>query len=134
MTGEPPAATFARASVQAKPWGHEVIFAEGEHGYVGKLISVTAGCSLSLQHHVRKDETISVVRGEAVVEHGPDPDRLESRTLGPGDVVHLPAGVLHRITAVSDLLFAEASTAGPGWRTDVVRVSDSYGRAGSTAP
>lgn len=134
MSGDAPRATFATAPVQAKPWGHEVIFAEGDHGYVGKLISVTAGCSLSLQHHVRKDETISVVRGEAVVEHGPSADRLESRTLGPGDVVHLPAGVLHRITAVSDLLFAEASTAAPGWRTDVVRVSDSYGRAGSTAP
>jgi mannose-6-phosphate isomerase len=48
--------------------------------------------------------------------------------------VHVPAAVLHRITALSDLLFAEASTAAPGWREDVVRLSDRYGRSGTAAP
>lgn len=127
-------AEFTPAAVQDKPWGSELVLAAGEHGYVGKLISVTAGHSLSLQYHERKDETLCVIHGEALVEHGAAQDELESRTLLPGDTVHLPAGVLHRVTAVTDLLFAEASTAGPGWRTDVVRLSDSYGRAGTTAP
>jgi hypothetical protein len=41
---------------------------------------------------------------------------------------------VHRITAITDIVFAEASTAGPGWREDVVRLDDKYGRAGTTAP
>ena len=130
----PPRADVRTVAVQHKPWGHEAIFAAGEHGYVGKLITVTAGGSLSLQYHREKDETIAVVSGVATLEHGPSEDALETTTMRAGDVVHLPAGVLHRISAVEDLLFAEASTAAPGWREDVVRLSDRYGRTGTSRP
>lgn len=127
-------ADFPPATTQDKPWGHEVIFAAGEHGYVGKLITVRAGESLSLQYHSEKDETMVVVTGEALVEHGPSADRLVSRVLRSGDTMHVPATVVHRVTAVVDLLFAEVSTAAPGWRDDVVRLSDRYGRDGTTSP
>ena len=120
--------------VQGKPWGTEVIFATGENGYVGKVISVGAGQALSLQYHREKDETISVVSGELVFEHGPDVDHLDHRGLRPGDTVHLPPTVVHRITAVTDVVVVEASTAGPGWRDDVVRLSDRYGRTGTSRP
>jgi mannose-6-phosphate isomerase len=127
-------AQFTSGTVQAKPWGQEHIYAEGEHGYVGKLLTVRAGEQLSLQFHVDKDETMAVVSGEALLEHGPAVDRLVPQALRAGDVVHLPAGVLHRVTAVTDLLLAEASTAAPGWRDDVVRLADRYGRQGSSRP
>jgi hypothetical protein len=48
--------------------------------------------------------------------------------------MHVPALVLHRVTAITDVVFAEASTAGQGWRDDVVRVADRYGRSGTSAP
>ena len=127
-------AQFTTAWVQVKPWGQETIFAAGEHGYVGKLIAVTAGHALSLQYHEEKDETISIISGEARFDHGPSADRLESCTLRPGDTAHVPTRLVHRITAVSDLVFAEASTAPAGWREDVIRLSDKYGRTGSTNP
>jgi mannose-6-phosphate isomerase len=41
---------------------------------------------------------------------------------------------VHRVTAITDIVFAEASTAPPGWREDVVRLEDAYGRTGTTAP
>jgi mannose-6-phosphate isomerase-like protein (cupin superfamily) len=123
-----------RAARQDKPWGHEIIFASGEAGYVGKVIHVRAGHSLSLQFHERKVETISVLDGEGNVEFGPHPDLLTSRSLVPGDTIHLPAFTIHRMTAVSDLVFVEASTAGEGWREDVVRLEDKYGRTGTSAP
>ena len=132
MTG--PQADLARVEVVLKPWGHEAIFAAGEHGYVGKLITVRAGESLSLQYHVEKDETIVVVSGEALLETGPSADLLVERTLRLGDTAHVPAGVVHRVTAVSDLMFAEVSSAAPGWRDDVVRLEDRYGRGGTTSP
>lgn len=123
-----------QASRQDKPWGYELIFAALEGKYVGKIIHVNAGQSLSLQYHNVKEETISVISGRALIQHGPSADELADEQFGAGDTIHLPPGVLHRITAVSDLDFAEASTAQPGWREDVVRLEDRYGRTGTTAP
>ncbi len=127
-------ATFDPARRQDKPWGHEVVFAAGEHGYAGKLITVATGEALSLQYHVEKDETISIVTGHAALEHGGSEAGLTTRVMHAGDTVHLPPTVLHRITALSDLLFVEASTAAPGWTEDVVRLADDYGRSGTTSP
>jgi mannose-6-phosphate isomerase len=129
-----PEAEVYQAARQDKPWGHELIFAAVSGKYVGKIIHVNAGHSLSLQYHKEKDETMSVISGEALVQYGPSADQLVDQRFGAGDTIHLPAGVLHRITALSDLDFAEASTAYPGWREDVVRLEDRYGRSGTSAP
>jgi hypothetical protein len=48
--------------------------------------------------------------------------------------VHLAPGTLHRVSAVTELVIVEASTAAPGWREDVVRFEDRYGRSGTSAP
>ena len=132
-TPVPPAEVY-RAARQDKPWGHELIFAAIDDKYVGKIIHVNAGHSLSLQYHQEKEETISVISGEALIQYGPSAGQLTDRTFSAGDTIHVLPGVLHRITAVSDLDFAEASTARPGWREDVVRLEDRYGRTGTTAP
>jgi mannose-6-phosphate isomerase len=133
-TASGPAAEVYQAPRQDKPWGDEVIFAGIDGKYVGKIIHVTAGHSLSLQYHREKDETQLVISGAALVEHGVSPDVLVSQHFGPGDAIHLPPGTIHRITAITDLTFAEVSTAQPGWREDVVRLEDKYGREGTTAP
>jgi mannose-6-phosphate isomerase len=127
-------AEFVDAPVQRKPWGHEVSFATEENRYVGKLITVRAGEALSLQYHDEKDETICVLTGDAELEHGPAVDALRTTRMGPGQSVHLSPLVLHRITAVTDLQLVEVSTAAPGWRQDVVRLSDRYGRTGTSSP
>lgn len=129
-----PTAEIYRAPRQDKPWGHEVIFAGVDGKYVGKIIHVNAGHAISLQYHREKEETISVLSGAALIEHGPAADALASQHFGPGDTIHLPPGTVHRIAAITDMTFAEASTALPGWREDVVRLEDRYGRSGTTAP
>jgi len=127
-------AVIYRAQRQDKPWGHEQIFAAAEGKYVGKIIHVTAGQSLSLQYHEQKDETICLISGSAEIQYGPVGGDLTARQFGPGDTIHLPVRSVHRVTAITDIVFAEASTAPPGWREDVVRLEDSYGRIGTTAP
>ena len=143
VTGDPsptdPAPPASRVVVyqaprQDKPWGHERIFAAADGRYAGKIIYVTAGHRLSLQYHAHKDETISVLSGDAVISFGPVGGHLTERVFGAGDTIHLPNRVVHRITAITDLVIAEASTAPPGWREDVIRLEDAYGRTGSTAP
>ena len=49
-----------------KPWGREEIFAENER-YAGKLLHLSAGHSLSLQYHERKDETLYVLEGDVLL-------------------------------------------------------------------
>src|SRR5215469_9602928 len=79
-----PPAEIYRAPRQDKPWGHEVIFAGVDGKYVGKIIHVSAGHSLSLQYHERKEETSTVLSGAALVEFGPSAQALTSQHLGPG--------------------------------------------------
>lgn len=129
-----PQAEIYQAARQDKPWGHELIFAAVEGKYVGKIIHVTAGHSLSLQYHEDKDETIALLSGAADIEYGPVDGALTQSRFGPGDAIHIPVKVVHRVTAITDVVFAEASTAPAGWREDVVRLQDSYGRTGTTAP
>jgi mannose-6-phosphate isomerase len=123
-----------RAPRVDEPWGHEVIFAAEDGKYVGKVITVRAGQSLSLQYHRAKEETISLLVGSARVEFGPDPSLMVSEVFGPGNTIHVPVGTVHRITAIDDVTFVECSTADPGWREDVVRLEDAYGRQGTSAP
>lgn len=107
-----------------KPWGHEELWAQGP-GYVGKLLSVRAGHRLSLQHHERKVETLRVIKGEVACTVGPTLGALEERVLHVGDVLHLPAGWVHRLRAISDVEIIEVSTPE---LDDVVRHADDYGR------
>lgn len=106
-----------------KPWGHELIWARTDR-YVGKILHLNAGHSLSCQYHNRKDETLHVLRGELLLRTG-TPDALAERTLRPGESVHIPPGVVHELEAIVDTDVLEASTPE---LDDLVRLRDRYGR------
>lgn len=108
-----------------KPWGYELLWAKTER-YVGKILHINAGESLSLQYHERKEETQYVLSGRIrlEVEEGGD---LVPREMGPGEAYHLTPLTKHRLTALEDADVLEASTAE---LDDVVRLEDRYGRAG----
>jgi len=111
-----------------KPWGHELIWAETDR-YVGKILHIKAGESLSLQYHERKDETIYVLSGELIFEHGPlDGSPLRRVTLTPGESFHITPHLRHRMIGGTDCDILEASTPD---LDDVVRLEDRYGRVGA---
>lgn len=112
-----------------KPWGYELIFAKTER-YVGKILHVNKGESLSLQFHEMKDETLYVVAGELRLTIEFDGDRREI-ALRQGEAFHIPPRLIHRMEAVVDTDVAEVSTP-EIW--DVVRLEDRYGRAATTEP
>ena len=134
VSQQSPETAVRRAEHVDKPWGHEEIFALVEGAYVGKLLFVKAGESLSLQYHHAKDETIALVSGQVEIDLGESADTLSAASLSPGDSVRVRPGTLHRLRAVEDSVLVEASTAASGWREDVVRIEDRYGRLGTTAP
>jgi mannose-6-phosphate isomerase-like protein (cupin superfamily) len=112
-----------------KPWGYELIFAHTDR-YVGKVLHVDQGHSLSLQYHEMKDETLYVVRGELKLTIEQDGDRRELR-LREGEAFHIPPRMIHRMEAIVDTDVAEVSTTE---LDDVVRLEDRYGRAGTSQP
>ena len=114
-----------------KPWGWELIWAQTDV-YVGKILHVRAGHSLSLQYHHEKDESWYVQSGRARLELGAAGDPvLNEEVIGPGGAFHYRPGTVHRVTALEDTTILEVSTP---QLDDVVRLEDAYGRAGTTEP
>jgi mannose-6-phosphate isomerase len=112
--------------VVEKPWGHELIWAHTER-YVGKILHIKAGESLSLQYHRQKDETIMLLSGKMIFEHFSDGEEPRRTELGPRQPFHIQPGLRHRMIAVDDCDVVEVSTPE---LDDVVRLQDRYGRAG----
>jgi mannose-6-phosphate isomerase-like protein (cupin superfamily) len=113
-----------------KPWGHELIWAV-TGTYVGKVLFVRAGHSLSLQFHREKDEAWFVQSGRAKLELGDVGETvLAEEVIGPGAAFHYTPGTVHRVTAIEDTTILEVSTP---QLDDVVRLEDAYGREGTSA-
>ena len=114
-----------------KPWGWELIWAEAD-AYVGKILFIRAGESLSLQFHREKDESWYVESGRAELELGDAGERLlNTEVITAGACFRFPPGTVHRVTALEDTTIIEVSTP---HLDDVVRLEDNYGRAGTTDP
>jgi mannose-6-phosphate isomerase len=114
-----------------KPWGYELIWADTDI-YVGKVLFVKAGHSLSLQFHRQKDESWLVQSGRAKLELGEVGESvLKEEIIVAGAAFHYPPGTVHRVTAIEDTTILEVSTP---HLDDVVRLEDAYGREGTSAP
>jgi mannose-6-phosphate isomerase len=114
-----------------KPWGWELIWAVADD-YVGKVLFVKAGESLSLQFHREKDESWYVQSGRAQLELGDVGQAiLNSEVIAEGACFRYRPGTVHRITALEDTTILEVSTQ---HLDDVVRLEDRYGRQGTTEP
>lgn len=107
-----------------KPWGYELLWAHTDR-YVGKILHINSGESLSYQYHRVKDETIRLLAGTMDMDLEVNGQRSRVN-LKPGDCLHIIPGMKHRMTAVEDCDVLEVST--PELE-DVVRLEDRYGRA-----
>ena len=112
-----------------KPWGGELIFAHTER-YVGKILRIESGHSLSRQYHEVKDETIYVMEGTLILEIGAAPE-IQVNKVATGEGFRVRPGVIHRFRADARVVLLEVSTPELG---DVVRLEDNYGREGTCAP
>ena len=113
-----------------KPWGYELIWAQTDH-YVGKLLHINAGQALSVQYHNVKDETIHLMRGRMIYRVADETGTLREREFNEGQSFRNEPGTVHQMEAITDCDVLEASTP---HLDDVVRLSDRYGRQGTSAP
>ncbi len=113
-----------------KPWGHEIIWAQSDR-YVGKILHINAGHELSVQYHNRKDETVYLLSGEISYRVQSTGEVLDDVQLKVGESFRITPGTIHQMVAVTDCDVLEVSTPE---LDDVVRLSDKYGREGTSTP
>ncbi len=107
-----------------KPWGKEEVI-EINDRYMMKKLTMWRGHRCSLQYHNKKQETIYVISGQLRIFYDSGQEHLDSKDFGPDEYITLKTGVVHRMEAVEDSVYLEAST--PEME-DVVRLSDDYQR------
>ncbi len=113
--------------ITGKPWGHEALVAHTEK-YAGKILKIEFGESLSLQHHVVKEETIYVISGILGLNVGETVEEALAQyiELSVGEIINIKPGTIHRFSAPKgEVSLFEVST--PELE-DVVRHVDNYGR------
>lgn len=129
-----------------KPWGQEEWLSDGKRmPYALKKILFLAGNRSSLQVHQHKQETNHVLSGNGILlkgkkqfpcenyingsitddEMGYYLQDLEEIPLSPGMTFDVIPGIIHRVIAVTDLVFIEASTSE---LDDVIRLHDDANR------
>jgi mannose-6-phosphate isomerase-like protein (cupin superfamily) len=91
---------------------------------------VNAGHSLSVQYHEKKDETLHLLSGEIRFRAHID-GAMRDVHLGVGDSFRVMPPTIHQIEAILDSDILEVSTPE---LDDVVRLSDRYGREGTSEP
>lgn len=112
-------------TVIEKPWGREEVI-EINDKFMVKRLTMWAGHRCSLQYHNVKKETVYVLSGVLKILQGISADSLEEKLFSAGDSLTIPPGLIHRMEAVEDAVYLEASTPE---MDDVVRLADDYQRA-----
>ena len=116
---------MSSSKIIKKPWGQEELI-ELNDKYMVKKLTMWSGHRCSLQLHKVKKETIYVLSGVLRITQGNSLDTLEAKLYNPGDTITIPTGLIHRMEAVEDAIYLEASTPEID---DVVRLVDDYQRA-----
>jgi mannose-6-phosphate isomerase len=114
-----------------KPWGYEILWAQAD-AYIGKILHIEKGQTLSLQYHEEKHESIYVLSGRMIYRYagadgrsGGGTKELQERLMSAGDAQQVPVGRVHQFEAIETTDVLEAST---NHLDDVVRLKDRYGR------
>jgi len=113
-----------------RPWGYYLVLIE-DKGYKVKQFVVHPGKRLSLQRHRKRAEHWQVVRGEALVTVGADPEKLITVQLTPGGYIDIPLEAFHRVESVGveELVIIEVQMGEYVGEDDIERIEDDYGRA-----
>ena len=110
-----------------KPWGAFYNYAQEAGKWHLKALFIKRGERLSLQKHRLRTEYHLVVRGTVRMTKG-----KTTRILGPGAMLKIPRGVVHRMAALTDAVIVEV-TLGAHRENDIVRLADDYGRVSDDA-
>lgn len=100
---------FTPRELGPKSWGRELLVAHTDE-YIGKVLWMRAGTSGPLQYHERKKETFFLFSGHAFVWFQAEDGTPRGHNMKPGESIHVPPGAVHKVEAIEDCVFFEAST------------------------
>ena len=111
--------------IEKRPWGEYEILLDTDY-YKVKRITVNPKQRLSYQYHDKRDESWTVVTGQANITLDG-----EVKILRPGQNITIKRGQKHRVENNQDdhdLVFIEVQTGDYFGEDDIVRLYDDYGR------
>jgi len=118
---------FSEAKRVSKHWGYELWLVHEHSPFACKLISLKAGTRTSLQYHRKKEEANMLLQGRVRVHGSANPEGpTKTWEIGPGTIVYVRPGTVHRMEALTDAVFIEVSTLE---LDDVVRIQDDWNRS-----
>jgi len=107
-----------------KPWGYELILTPPESPVVGKILHINQGCRLSYQYHEEKQESLTLIKGQAKIILNDEEKEME---IYKG--YFIKPFEKHRFEAITDCEIMEVSTPEKG---KTVRLQDDYQRPDET--
>lgn len=112
-----------------KPWGYELHWVREGAPYMGKIMHINQGGSLSLQVHDEKEESYFMMSGRAKLVWENNHGEMIETEMKPGFGYSTSVGQKHRIEGITDCDVIESSTPEKGttWR-----LWDKYGRPDET--
>ncbi len=111
------------------PWGKEIIFTPENLQRTGKILFIKGGKRLSFQYHDKKEETICLVSGKALIWLENKRGQIEKIPMEIKKGYTIEPMQKHRIEAVKDSLLVEASSPELG---TTFRIEDDYNRGDET--
>jgi mannose-1-phosphate guanylyltransferase/mannose-1-phosphate guanylyltransferase/mannose-6-phosphate isomerase len=108
--------------VTSRPWGNFVRYTDNESTTI-KIITILCGEELSLQYHNHRKEFWKVLSGHPTLTIGEE--KVEAL---PGDEFEILEKMKHQISAPKDEVQILEISFGNFDETDIVRISDKYGR------
>lgn len=112
-----------------KPWGYEIILTPPELSVTGKILHLDDGKRFSLQYHDKKEETLTLVSGEAFIILENDQGEMEKIKMEKNKGYFIRPFQKHRCQGIKNCLILETSTKEEG---KTVRLEDDYGRGTET--
>lgn len=113
------------SKIVTKKWGSERWLLYENSPFAVKLLNLKAGFRTSLQYHEKKEEFLLMLQGHVKMYYADETKTLKVVELQSGDMAHIKPGLIHRVEAITDATYAEASTME---LDDVIRLEDDFGR------
>ncbi len=113
-----------------KPWGFELIFSDGTAKITSKILHVTTGKRSSLQYHEAKEEILTLISGDGILELENSNGEVLKFNMELRKSYLIIPNQIHRFAAGSeDCEIMESSTPETG---NTVRLEDDYSRGVET--
>jgi len=112
-----------------KPWGYEIILTPPELSVTGKILHLDDGKRFSLQYHDKKEETLTLISGEAYIILENKEGKMGKIKMETNKAYFIRPYQKHRCQGIKDCLILEASTKEKG---NTVRLEDDYDRGTET--